>query len=50
MKEGSTLIAFTDDDAKIESIFGIKLDDSQAWFPGLMSRKKQIVPPLEAKL
>ena len=50
MQEGSILVSFTDDDAKIESVFGLKFEDHQAWFPGLMSRKKQIVPPLEEKL
>ena len=50
MKEGSTLISFTDDNAKIENIFNIKFEDNQTWFPGLVSRKKQVAPLLEENL
>ncbi|MDR2098642.1 MAG: manganese-dependent inorganic pyrophosphatase [Rickettsiales bacterium] len=50
MKEGTELIAYTDDDAKVEGIFGIRLKDNRAWCQGMMSRKKQVVPPLEENL
>lgn len=50
MKEGSILVSYTDDNAKIGKIFGVELKDNQAWIDGMMSRKKQVVPPLETGL
>ena len=47
MKEGSILLSFTDDDAKVAGALGTKIADGESeWIPGLMSRKKQVVPPL----
>ncbi len=48
LKEGSQLMCVSDDEAIIEAAFGIKLKDSQVWLPKVLSRKKQITPPLEA--
>ncbi len=50
MKEGTTLLAVADDIAPIEKAFGKKLESGSVWLPGVMSRKKQIVPPLEKVL
>ena len=51
MKEGSELLVVSDDIPSIENIFGIKCDENHcAWVDGMMSRKKQVVPPLETKL
>lgn len=50
MREGSILVSYTDDDAKIEKIFNIELVDNDSWIDDLMSRKKQVVPPLEKGL
>jgi len=47
MQEGSQLLVLSDDNAKIESAFDIKLEDKQVWLPKVMSRKKQIIPFLE---
>ena len=47
MKEGSTLLTVSDDESKIESAFNIKLDNSQVWLDGVLSRKKQIIPFLQ---
>jgi len=44
MKEGSTLLTVSDDDSKIEKAFDIKLENSQVWLDGVLSRKKQIIP------
>lgn len=51
MKEGSELLVVSDDIPSIENVFGIKCDKNHcAWVDGMMSRKKQVVPPLETKL
>ena len=47
MKEGSELLAFGDDLALIEQAFGTQLVDGRVWLDGVLSRKKQVVPPLE---
>jgi manganese-dependent inorganic pyrophosphatase len=47
MKEGTTLLVVADDYAPIEKAFGKKVENNAMWLPGVMSRKKQIVPPLE---
>ena len=47
MKEGSRLLMASDDPAKIAAAFGVELADNM-WLPGVMSRKKQVVPALEA--
>ena len=47
MKEGSRLLMASDDPEKIAAAFGVALGDNM-WLPGVMSRKKQVVPALEA--
>ncbi len=47
MKEGTELLIASDDDSVIEKAFGVTPVDGKAWLPGIMSRKKQIVPDLE---
>lgn len=47
MKEGTELLAVTDDPSVVEKAFGVKLEGKSVWLPGVMSRKKQMVPPLE---
>lgn len=47
MKEGSQLLCVSDDASKVESAFGCKLEDKQAWLDGVLSRKKQVVPVLQ---
>ncbi|MEW6328028.1 MAG: manganese-dependent inorganic pyrophosphatase [Thermodesulfobacteriota bacterium] len=46
IKEGSELY-FAGDKAKIEQAFNTKAGDNSVWIPGLMSRKKQVVPVVE---
>lgn len=47
MKEGSQLLVVSDDESKVEAALGIKLENSQAWLPGVLSRKKQVIPFLQ---
>ena len=49
MKEGSRLLMASDDPEKIAAAFGVALGDNM-WLPGVMSRKKQVVPALEKGL
>ena len=47
MVMGSQLLVLSDESTKIETAFDTKLEDSQVWLDGVMSRKKQIIPFLE---
>ncbi|MDX9814521.1 MAG: manganese-dependent inorganic pyrophosphatase [Sulfurimonas sp.] len=47
MKEGSRLLALSDDMSKVESAFGVKVEDNEAWLDGVLSRKKQVIPFLQ---
>lgn len=47
MKEGTELLIASDDASVVEKAFGVAPADGKAWLPGIMSRKKQIVPDLE---
>jgi manganese-dependent inorganic pyrophosphatase len=47
MKEGSELLVVSDDAAIVERAFATTLVDGKAWLDGVMSRKKQVVPPLQ---
>lgn len=47
MKEGSQLLVISNDESKIESAFKCKLENSQIWLDGVLSRKKQVIPFLQ---
>ena len=47
MKEGSDVLVATDDAAIVEKAYGIKVEGTTIWVDGMMSRKKQAVPPLQ---
>ncbi|MBA3011830.1 MAG: manganese-dependent inorganic pyrophosphatase [Proteobacteria bacterium] len=47
MKEGTELLIVSDDESVVEKAFGVKPANGKAWLPGIMSRKKEIVPFLE---
>jgi len=47
MKEGSELLVISDNDALAEQAFGQATVAGKVWLDGVLSRKKQIVPPLE---
>ncbi len=50
MKEGTDLMVVTDDADVVEKAFGKKLDGRTVWIDGMMSRKKQTIPPLQKVL
>ncbi|MDA8621581.1 manganese-dependent inorganic pyrophosphatase [Psychrosphaera sp.] len=47
MKEGSELLVVSDDTSVIEKAFDVTLTDNRVWIDGILSRKKQVVPPLQ---
>jgi manganese-dependent inorganic pyrophosphatase len=47
MKEGSELLVASDSDTLAEQAFGVTPKDGKAWLDGVLSRKKQVVPPLQ---
>jgi len=47
VKEGTELIVLSDEPAVIEGAFGGKIANGTMWVAGMMSRKKQTVPPLQ---
>ena len=47
VKEGTDLLVVSDDPAIIENTFNGKIEGQSMWVDGMMSRKKQTVPPLQ---
>lgn len=47
VKEGTDLLVISDEPALIEQAFNAKLQGDSMWVGGMMSRKKQTVPPLQ---
>jgi manganese-dependent inorganic pyrophosphatase len=48
MKENTELLLVTDDPGVVKKALGVEPKGTSAWLPGVMSRKKQVIPPLEA--
>jgi len=47
MKEGSQILIASDDESLIERAYGVTPVEGKAWLDGVLSRKKQVVPPLQ---
>ncbi len=47
VKEGTDLLVVSEEPALIEKAFNGKLTNGAMWVPGMMSRKKQTVPPMQ---
>ncbi|MBY6018754.1 manganese-dependent inorganic pyrophosphatase [Halomonas denitrificans] len=47
MKEGSELLVISDDLSVVERAYGQSIEDGKVWLDGVLSRKKQVVPPLQ---
>lgn len=47
MKEGSDVLVATDDASVVQRAFGTELKGDSFWSDGMLSRKKQTVPPLQ---
>jgi len=50
MQEATMLYVVTDDKGLVKKAFKQDAKDSELWMPGVMSRKSQIIPPLEEAL
>ncbi len=48
MKENTELLVVSDDPGIVRTALGAEPKENVAWLPGVMSRKKQVIPPLEA--
>lgn len=48
LKEGSQILVAGNRPDYVEATFNVTLEDSMAFLPGVLSRKKQVVPPLTA--
>lgn len=47
MKEGSLMLIASDNETLITSAYDVSSDNSEVWLDGVLSRKKQVVPPLQ---
>ena len=47
MKEGSQMLIVSDDANLVEQAYGVKPENDKVWLDGVLSRKKQVVPPLQ---
>ncbi|MGB1197824.1 MAG: manganese-dependent inorganic pyrophosphatase [Thalassotalea sp.] len=50
MKEGSELLVVSDNNDLTEKAYGKATIDGRVWIDGILSRKKQVVPPLQESL
>ena len=50
MKEGSEMLVISDKADLTEKAYGIATVDGKVWLDGVLSRKKQVVPPLQDSL
>lgn len=48
LDSNTRLLALGEGQDKVEAAFGVKLEADKADLPGIVSRKKQVVPPLQA--
>uniref|UniRef100_I2Q1S9 inorganic diphosphatase n=1 Tax=Desulfovibrio sp. U5L TaxID=596152 RepID=I2Q1S9_9BACT len=47
MKEGSEMLIVSDDPSYVAKAFGVEVKGDSVWLDGVLSRKKQVVPPFE---
>ena len=47
MKEGSEVLVVSDSDDLTERAYGKASENGRVWLDGVLSRKKQVVPPLQ---
>ena len=46
LTEGSQLLVTGDETEIVEKTFNVEIKDNTAFLPGVLSRKKQVIPPL----
>lgn len=47
MKEGSLMLIASEDPSLIAGAYGVTVENDEVWLDGVLSRKKQVVPPLQ---
>ncbi|MDG1469305.1 MAG: manganese-dependent inorganic pyrophosphatase [Glaciecola sp.] len=47
MKEGSLMLIASDDPSLIAGAYSVTIENNEVWLDGVLSRKKQVVPPLQ---
>ncbi len=47
MKEGSEILVVSEDPSVVEKAYDVSLSENRVWIDGVLSRKKQVVPPLQ---
>ncbi|MCP3429405.1 manganese-dependent inorganic pyrophosphatase [Opacimonas viscosa] len=47
MKEGSLMLIASDNETIIADAYGVTVENNEVWLDGVLSRKKQVVPPLQ---
>lgn len=47
MKEGTELLVISDAPSVVKKAFAVESKEPETWLPGVMSRKKQVIPNLE---
>ena len=47
MKEGSLMLVASDDESLIAGAYDVTVEQNEVWLDGVLSRKKQVVPPLQ---
>ena len=47
MKEGSQMLIASDDEGIVEKAYSVAPEQGRVWLDGVLSRKKQVVPPLQ---
>ena len=50
LNEGSQILVAGKKPEIVEDAFSIKLEDSMSFLPGVLSRKKQVIPPLTSSI
>ncbi|KHD38282.1 inorganic pyrophosphatase [Clostridium acetobutylicum] len=50
IKEGSLIIAAGEDTDLVNKAFNVELKDNAVYVPGILSRKKQVIPPLTSAI
>ncbi|MDA7793512.1 manganese-dependent inorganic pyrophosphatase [Glaciecola sp.] len=47
LKEGSLMLVASDDESLIAGAYDVTVEQNEVWLDGVLSRKKQVVPPLQ---
>jgi manganese-dependent inorganic pyrophosphatase len=46
LNEGSQILVVSENMDVVENTFNVKIENNTAFLPGVLSRKKQVIPPI----